>query len=86
MVALIVGIILVLFAVYSVLPISGWGLNWMPAVVEFIKGGVPIIALLIGFVAVFIGLADAKDKKKAKEESEEEASEKSSEKTKTPGE
>ena len=75
MIALIVGIVLVVFAVYSVLPIAGWGLNWMPAVVVFLKGGIPIVALLIGLVAVFIGLADAKDKKKAKEESGEDSPE-----------
>lgn len=73
MVALIVGIIFVLFAVYSVLPV-GWSLQWLDEVVLFLKGGVPIIALLIGLIAIFIGIADIKDRIEAKkEEAEEEA-------------
>lgn len=74
MVALIVGIIFVLFAVYSVLPVS-FSLQWLDEVVLFLKGGVPIIALLIGLIAIFIGIADIKDRIEAKreEKAEEEA-------------
>ena len=73
MVALIVGIVFVLFAVYSVLPLPGWGLNWWNDVLLFLRGGVPIIAILIGVIAVFIGIADIKDRIEAKREEAEEA-------------
>lgn len=73
MVALIVGIVFVLFAVYSVLPLPGWGLNWWQDVLQFLRGGVPIIAVLVGIVAVFIGIADIKDRIEAKREEAEEA-------------
>ncbi len=74
MVALVIGLILILFAIYSVLPVS-WSLQWWPAVVEFLKGGVPILALFIGIIAFFIGIADIKDKIESKKEEEEEARE-----------
>lgn len=73
MVALIVGIVFVLFAVYSVLPIPSWGLNWWHEVLLFLRGGVPIVAVLIGIIAVFIGIADIKDRIEAKREEAEEA-------------
>ena len=60
------------FAVYSVLPFT-WALNWWQPVLEFLKGGIPIIALLIGIIAVFIGIADIKDRIEAKKEEAEEA-------------
>jgi hypothetical protein len=74
MVALLVGIVFVLFAVYSVLPVD-WSLQWGPEVIVFLQGGVPIIALFIGLIAVFIGIADIKDRIEAKreEQAEEEA-------------
>jgi hypothetical protein len=73
MVALIVGLIFIAFAVYSVLPVE-WSLQWWPYVVDFLKGGVPIMAIFIGLIAVFIGIADIKDRIEAKrEEAEEEA-------------
>jgi hypothetical protein len=73
MMALIVGIVFLAFAVYSVLPVA-WSLQWWPYVVDFLKGGVPILALFVGLIAVFIGIADIKDRIEAKkEEAEEEA-------------
>ena len=73
MMALIVGIVFLAFAVYSVLPVT-WSLQWWPYVVDFLKGGVPILALFVGLIAVFIGIADIKDRIEAKkEEAEEEA-------------
>lgn len=75
MVALIVGLVFIAFAVYSVLPV-GWSLQWWTDVIQFLKGGVPIIALFVGLIAVFIGIADIKDRIEAKkEEAEEEAAE-----------
>lgn len=71
MVALLVGLVFALFAVYSVLPVE-WSLQWGPQVVTFLKGGVPIIALFVGLIAVFIGIADIKDRIEAKKEEAEE--------------
>lgn len=82
MVALIVGIVFVLFAVYSVLPLPGWGLNWWQDVLQFLRGGVPIVAVLVGIIAVFIGIADIKDRIEAKREEAEEAAAKETEKPK----
>ena len=79
MVALIVGLIFVLFAVYSVLPVE-WSLQWGAYVLDFLKGGVPIIALFIGLIAILIGIADIKDRIEAKKEEAEEAAEKATEK------
>lgn len=77
MVALLVGLVFVLFAVYSVLPVE-WSLAWGPEVIEFLMGGVPIIALFVGLIAIFIGIADIKDKIEAKKEEAEEAEEEKS--------
>lgn len=74
MVALIVGIICVLFAVYSILPVS-WGLEWWQEVVHVLKGGIPLVALFIGLVAVLIGIADIRDRIETKAENEEESEE-----------
>jgi hypothetical protein len=43
-------------------------LNWGPEVVQFLMGGAPILAFLIGIIALFIGIADIKDKIDAKKE------------------
>ena len=75
MVALFVGLIFVLFAVYSVLPVE-WSLQWGAYALDFLKGGVPIVALFIGLIAILIGIADIKDRIEAKKEEAEEAAEK----------
>ena len=79
MIALTIGVVLVLFAVYAVLPVS-WSLQWWPDVIQFLKGGVPILAVFIGLIAFFVGVADIKDKMEAKKEEEEEKQEKKDEK------
>ncbi|GAB4365237.1 MAG: hypothetical protein Kow009_02020 [Spirochaetales bacterium] len=81
MTALLVGIGLVLLAVYLVLPVS-WSPQWWNSVVEFIKGGIPLGALMIGVLAVFIGITDIKDQIEAKREEEKEKAEESSAETK----
>ncbi len=76
MIALLFGILLVLFGVYAVLPIDSPGfLNWSRDVLVFLRGGIPIVAFLIGIIAFFIGIADIKDKIEAKKEQEEEEQE-----------
>lgn len=71
MVALLIGLGLVVFAVYSLLPVS-WSPGWWDETLEFLKGGIPIVAVLIGLVSFFVGIADIKDKVEAKREEEEE--------------
>jgi NADH:ubiquinone oxidoreductase subunit 3 (subunit A) len=67
----LIGLILVVFAVYSLLPVP-WSPGWSDETLEFLKGGIPIVAVLIGLVSFFVGIADIKDKIEAKREEEEE--------------
>lgn len=69
MVSLILGIILIAFCVFAVLPSFplGWGLE----VVSFLKGCAPVLAAFVGLVLLFIGAADIKDKKESKREEKE---------------
>ncbi len=76
MVALLIGILFILFAIYSVLPFS-WALNWWADVLEFLKGGIPVLAIFVGIISLFIGIADIKDKIEAKKEEAEEEEEES---------
>jgi hypothetical protein len=68
--SLIIGVVILAFAVFAVLPPEtvGFGLDWLDEMLAFLKGGVPILALLIGLVAIFIGIADIKDRAEAKKE------------------
>ncbi len=74
MIALTIGIVLILFAVYAVLPVS-WSLQWWSDVIQFLKGGVPILAVFVGLIAFFVGVADIKDKMEARKEEAEEKEE-----------
>lgn len=74
MIALIVGLVFIGFAVFSAFP----PLSWWDDILAFLRGGVPVIAVLIGLIAVFIGIADIKDRIEAKKEEAEEAKESSS--------
>ena len=65
MIALTVGIALVIAAVLACLPGI---LGWWPDVLAFLRGSVPVLAILIGAVAILIGVADIKDKKEAEKE------------------
>ncbi len=65
MVAIIVGLILIAFCVFACLPM---GLAWGLDVVAFLKGFAPVFAAFVGLIAIFIGIADLKDKKEAKKE------------------
>jgi uncharacterized membrane protein len=77
MVALIVGAILIAFAIFACVP---GPLAWWADVVNFLKGSIPVLAVLIGLIAVFIGVADIKDRLEAKKEEAEEAKQAASEK------
>ncbi|GAB1482393.1 hypothetical protein MASR2M78_12080 [Treponema sp.] len=72
MVALIVGIVCLAFAVVAVFP---FGLNWWVDVLQFLRGSIPVFAVFVGLIAVFIGIADIKDRIEAKKEEEEEKKE-----------
>jgi hypothetical protein len=70
MVALLIGIIFIAFAVVAVWP--DFLLNWWQPMLEFLKGGVPVFAMFVGLIAVFIGIADIKDRIEARKEEAEE--------------
>ncbi len=72
MVALIVGIVFIAFAVFACVP---GPLGWWTDVLAFLRGSLPVLALFIGLIAIFIGVADIKDRIEAKKEEEEEAKE-----------
>ena len=70
MVALLIGIAAILFALAAVLP---FGLGWWQDVLLFIRGALPVTAFFIGLIAVFIGIADIKDRMEARKEEEAES-------------
>lgn len=70
MVALIVGVVLVVAAVLVCLPGT---LGWWGDVLAVLRGMLPVLAILIGAVAILIGVADIKDKKEAEKEEKAEA-------------
>ena len=72
MVALIIGVVFIGFAVVAALP---FGLDWGADILLFLRGSIPVIAVLVGLVAVFIGIADIKDRIEARKEEEEEKKE-----------
>lgn len=72
MVPLIAGIVFVAFAIFACIP---GPLGWWADVVAFLKGSLPVLALFVGFIAIFIGVADIKDRVEAKKEEAEEARE-----------
>lgn len=74
MTALLVGIGLIVVAVLMVLPGI---LGWWGDVLAFLRGAIPVLAVLIGALAVFIGIADIKDKIEEKKEEEKEKAESS---------
>lgn len=65
MVAMVVGIILIAFTVFAALPA---GLGWSAEILSFLKGCAPVLSAFIGLIAVFIGIADLKDKREALKE------------------
>jgi hypothetical protein len=76
--AIIIGLLIVAAAVFAVLPPEalGFGLGWGKDVLAFLKGALPVIAVLIGLIAVFIGIADIKDRAEARAEAKKEEAEK----------
>jgi len=69
MIALILGLVAIAFAVVAVIPM---GLDWWQDVLLFLRGSIPVMAVVIGILAVFIGIADIKDQIEAKRKEAEE--------------
>jgi len=63
--ALVIGFVVIVVAVLAVLP---GGLGWWEDVLTFLRGALPVIAVLIGLILVFTGIADIKDRRDAKKE------------------
>ncbi|MDR2478991.1 MAG: hypothetical protein LBD48_06740 [Treponema sp.] len=73
--SLIIGIVILALAVFAALPgAAGFGLGWWEHILVFLKGGLPVLAVMIGLIAVFIGVADMKDRAEAKKEEAQAAS------------
>ena len=69
--AIIIGLIFLALSVWAVLPFAfPLGLGWGSQVLTVLQGGLPLLGLFIGLIAVFIGIADLKDKAEAKKEEE----------------
>ena len=68
--SLIIGLIVLAAAVFFILPpeTAGFGLGWGEELKTFLRGGIPVAAFLIGVIAIFIGIADMKDRAEAKKE------------------
>ena len=67
--ALIIGLVVIAAAVAACLPM---GLGWWDEVKMFLMGCLPVVAALIGLIAIFIGIADIKDRAEAKKEKSQE--------------
>jgi len=68
--SLIIGLLIIAAAIFAILPpeTAGIGLGWGANVADFLKGGLPVFAIVIGIISIFIGIADMKDRAEAKKE------------------
>ena len=64
--ALILGFIVITVAVLAILPA---GLGWGENVLNFLRGALPVLAVLIGLILIFAGIGDIKDRSEARKES-----------------
>lgn len=71
--SIIIGLLIMAAAAFMIAPpeTAGFGLGWKTNVVDFLKGGVPVFAIVVGIIAVLIGIADIKDRAEAKKEAAE---------------
>ena len=65
--ALVLGFVIIIVAVLAVLPA---GLGWGVDVLIFLRGAMPVIAIIAGIILVFVGITDIKDRTDAKKEDE----------------
>ena len=63
--ALILGAAVMAVAILSVLPA---GLGWGAEVLAFLRGALPVIALVISLILIFAGIADIVDRRNARKE------------------
>jgi hypothetical protein len=63
--ALIIGFVVIVIAVLAIIPA---GLGWGDDVLTFLRGALPVVAILIGLLLFFVGIADIKDRSAAKKE------------------
>ncbi|MDR2542948.1 MAG: hypothetical protein LBC80_05820 [Treponema sp.] len=69
--SVIIGLVILAGAVFAILPKVYYGLGWGNDVLVFLRGGSPVLLILIGMIAVFIGIANMKDRAEAKKEEKE---------------
>ena len=71
--ALIIGLMVIAAAILACIPS---GLGWWDEVLVFLRGCLPVLAAFIGLIAIFVGIADIKDRltagKAGKQETKEE--------------
>jgi len=63
--ALFIGFVVIIVAVLAVLPA---GLDWGDDVLTFLRGSLPVIAVFISLILIFVGVADIKDRAAAKKD------------------
>ena len=68
MFTIIFGIACIVFTIFACLPA---GLNWGENIMFVLKGIAPILAALVGLLAILIGIADVRDRNEAKREERE---------------
>jgi hypothetical protein len=68
--SLFIGLVILAAAVFAALPPDtiGFGLGWWKDILAFLRGGLPVIAVLAGFVTILIGISDIKDRAEKKKE------------------
>ena len=68
--SLIIGVVILAAAVLAAFSkdFFGCGPREWDHVLTFLRGGWPVLAVIIGLIAVFIGIADMKDRAEAKKE------------------
>ena len=61
MAAFIVAIVCIGAALFAVLPVEGFP-GWGAELLAFMKGLLPFLGFLAGFIALLVGIADTRDK------------------------
>ena len=65
--ALILGFVVISVAVLAILPA---GLDWGGDVLTFLRGALPVTAIVISLILFFVGISDIKDRAALKKEQE----------------
>ena len=61
--ALLLGFVVLIAAILAILPA---GLGWKDDVLVFLRGALPVLAIFISLILIFVGIADIKDRADAK--------------------